>query len=381
VPTPPQQGRRRWLAGATGLGALAVAGGGAAAYLRSRDNAAYAAALAESRAPATAGEAAQRVLVRHGAMAANGHNAQPWRFALLDGAIEVRPDRTRRTPVVDPDDHHLHASLGCAVENMVQAAPALGLHATPSVAEEGHARLLLDRAAVIEGPLSAAIPRRQSTRTEYDGAPLPTSELRALEAAGRGDGVEVVLVTDDVRRETLLDLVVAGNASQMRDPAFVAELLAWVRFSPAEAVARRDGLFAGSSGNPAVPAPLGRLLFPHVFTLAAETDRHVRQMRSSAGLAIFVAERNAPTGWLQAGRCAQRFCLQATALGIRTAWMNQPVEVPGLRAALAAWIGAGPRRPNLVLRFGRGPELTPSLRRPVAEILVADGRSGRTRAA
>jgi hypothetical protein len=150
--------RRRLLTGAAGLGALAVARGGAAAYLRSRDNAAYAAALAESRAPATAAAAAQRALVRHGAMAANGHNAQPWRFALQDGAIEVRPDRARRTPVVDPDDHHLHASLGCAVENMVPAAPSLGLHA--------------------EGPLSAAIPRRQSSRTEYDGAALPNLVLR-----------------------------------------------------------------------------------------------------------------------------------------------------------------------------------------------------------
>jgi nitroreductase len=381
MPTPRTQGRRRWLTGAAGLGALAVTGGGAAAYLRSRDNAAYAAALADSRGPAAREESAQRALIRHGAMAANSHNTQPWRFALLVDALEIRPDPSRRTPAVDPDDHHLHASLGCALENMLQAASALGLRGEPRIGEDGHARLALERAAAAEGPLFQAIARRQSTRSEYDGAALPTAELRLLEAAGRGEGVEVLLITDRIGRETLLDLVVAGNASQMRDPAFVEELRAWVRFSPAQAVATRDGLFAGASGNPAVPAALGRVLFPHVFTLASETDRHVRQMRSSAGLAIFVAERNAPSGWLQAGRCAQRFCLQATALGIRTAWMNQPVEVPGLRAVLAAWLAVAPRRPNLILRFGRGPELTPSLRRPVADILRADGPSARTVAA
>ncbi|OYW08877.1 MAG: Tat pathway signal protein, partial [Rhodospirillales bacterium 12-71-4] len=172
--------------------------------------------------------------------------------------------------------------------------------------------------------------------------------------------------------ETLLDLVVAGNAAQLRDAAFVAELLGWIRFSHAEAVTTRDGLFTGASGNPVVPGALGRRLFRQVFTLEGETDRYVRQIRSSAGLAVFVADADRPEGWVRAGRCAQRFCLQATALGLRTAWVNQPVEVPGLRGALAAWLGVAPLRPNLILRFGRGPELPASLRRPVAAVLEAD---------
>ena len=73
-----------------------------------------------------------RELVRAGTLAANSHNTQPWRFSLADNAVAIHPDLTRRCPAVDPDDHHLFASLGCAVENIVQAAPVLSFDATPA---------------------------------------------------------------------------------------------------------------------------------------------------------------------------------------------------------------------------------------------------------
>jgi nitroreductase len=52
-----------------------------------------------------------RDLVRFAALAANSHNTQAWRFGLVRGAIEIRPDLNRRLVAVDPDNHHLYASL------------------------------------------------------------------------------------------------------------------------------------------------------------------------------------------------------------------------------------------------------------------------------
>lgn len=93
-------------------------------------------------------------------------------------------------------------------------------------------------------------------------------------------------------------------------------------------------------------------------------------MRSSAGIAIFAAEAPGPAQWVEVGRCYERFALQSAALGIRNALLNQPVEVPTLRPQFAAFLGAGKRRPDLVVRFGRGPKLPSSLRRPVQAVLV-----------
>ena len=58
-------------------------------------------------------------------------------------------------------------------------------------------------------------------------------------------------------------------------------------------------------------------------------------------------------------------------LGIRNAFLNQPVEVASVRPRLAQALGLGGRRPDLVVRFGRGPEMPRSLRRPVAAVLAS----------
>ena len=143
-----------------------------------------------------------------------------------------------------------------------------------------------------------------------------------------------------------------------------------MRFGYGDAVATRDGLFTGASGNPVSPALIGRVLFDLAFTVNGENDKYARQLRSSAGVAVFVAGQADKAHWVEVGRCCQRFALQATALGLRHAFLNQPVEVASLRDGLAALAGVPGRRPDLVVRFGYGADLPRSLRRPVGQVLA-----------
>ena len=71
----------------------------------------------------------------------------------------------------------------------------------------------------------------------------------------------------------------------------------------------------------------------------------------------------------QCTRAAFDFALQA-ALGIRHTFINQPVEVSVLRSQFANALWIGSQRPDLVVRFGRGPEMPRSLRRPVQAVLI-----------
>ena len=93
-------------------------------------------------------------------------------------------------------------------------------------------------------------------------------------------------------------------------------------------------------------------------------------MRSSAGIAVFVGEKADPEHRIKVGRSFQRFALQATVLGIRTAHVNQPIEVPSVRSAFARWLGMPDGRPDLIIRFGRAPAMPMSLRRPVIAVLA-----------
>lgn len=313
-----------------------------------------------------------RELVRYATLAPSSHNTQCWKFRIEADSISILPDAARRCPAVDPDDHHLFVSLGCAAENLIQAAHANGLMADAAFdAAAGNAlRLSLEPTRAVASSLFQAIPERQSTRAEYDGKPLTRQELELLEKAASGSGVRVILLTERAAMEKVLEYVVQGNTAQMNDRAFVEELKMWIRFSGAEAMRTGDGLYAASSGNPSLPTWLGKLLFDFFFTPKSENDKYAKHLRSSAGIAVFVAEDAGPARWIEVGRACERFALQSAALGIRNAFLNQPVEVPALRPQFAAFLGVGGRRPDLVVRFGRGPRLPPSLRRPVQAVLV-----------
>jgi hypothetical protein len=321
------------------------------------------------------GAALGRELVRLAILAPSSHNTQCWKFAL-DGnggnsGITILPDLARRCPAVDPDDHHVYVSLGCATENLIQAALAYGL--------QGHAqfdpasstiRVVLEPAAVHASPLFAAITQRQCTRGDYDGQAVSNDELAQLQRAGSSDTVRLLLQTDRPAMAQTLDYVLQANTAQMADPAFVKELKAWIRFNGADAVRWRDGLYSASSGNPNIPSWLGDMAFRWLLAPKAENDKYAQQVRSSAGIAVFVGQAADRPNWVEVGRCYERFALQATALGIRNAFLNQAVEVASLRPPFAAALGLSGQRPDLVVRFGRGPALPRSLRRPVEAVLV-----------
>jgi len=263
-------------------------------------------------------------------------------------------------------------SLGCAAENLVLAAKAFGFmgNAKFSPALDGVITVTLEQSRAEESPLFKAIPHRQCTRTDYDGKPLAPKELRLLEAAGTGNGVAIVLLTEHEAMEKILEYVVQGNTRQISNPAFISELESWIRFSDGEAIRTGDGLTARSTGSPPVPRWLGRLLFRTFFRVKPENDKYANQIRSSAGIAVFVSNTNDKAHWVEAGRCYERFALQATALGIRNAFVNQPVEESSLRPDFAKTLGLGDQRPDLVVRFGRGKEMPRSLRRPVESVLI-----------
>jgi hypothetical protein len=311
--------------------------------------------------------------VRYATLAPSGHNTQPWRFRIGDSRIDISPDLARRTPVVDPDDHHLFVSLGCAAENLALAAGARGrpgeLHFEP--ASGGSVVFAFSVGPEVDSSLAEAIPKRQSTRADYDGrAAVSAAELQMLATAAAVPGVDLILITDRPQIDRVRDLVVAGNSNQMADAAFVRELKSWLRFSPCEAITTGDGLFSASSGNPTLPAWLGPSLFDWVFKAGAENEKYARQLASSVGIAVFVAQREDREHWVLAGRACQRFALQATALGLKYAFINQPVEVARLRSELAGLIGLPGRRPDLVMRFGHGPTLPFSARRPLQAVVT-----------
>lgn len=311
-------------------------------------------------------------LVHYATLAANAHNTQPWLFSGDDKHIVVQADFSRSTPVVDPDNHHLYASLGCAIENLTLAAKAKGNSTDMNFVDDNNTAIRVDLSSgkTRDHPLFDAIVHRQCTRSIYDARKVSLTDLKTLENSARLPGSQVLLFTDRMLIDSISELILSASIAQINNPAFVKELKSWLRFSASSAIESGDGLFAACSGNPALPDWLGEPIFDLAFSAGSENKKSSQQLKSSSGLAVFVSDNNGPAQWVNAGRSYQRFALQATALGMKHAFLNQTVEVPKYRAELASLLKLGNKRPDFVVRFGYADRMPRSLRRPIHSVIV-----------
>lgn len=309
-------------------------------------------------------------LVRSAVLAANGHNTQPWKFAVSSSAVDIHPDPSRRLPVVDPEDRELWMSLGCALENLLISARAAGFEPEityPDAADWIHVGLK-------PGPkqssaLFDAIPLRQNTRSQYDGQPVSPSDLSQLQALGLEPGVALHWAASPDELEKVAEYVNLGDLAQYAEQAFVEELIHWLRFNRGEQLRSLDGLFSACSGNPEVPRWLGKW-FVSGTVPQQQADADVKKLRSSAGAVIITSDSDNRSAWVRTGQVYQRLALMMTSLNIKSALLNQPIEVPSLRGQFQSALGLESALPQLLVRYGYAEAMPRSIRRPLDQVLL-----------
>ncbi len=312
-------------------------------------------------------------VMRYATLAPSHRNAQPWMMHVLDGTLFIHPDFTRRVPCADADDESLFMGLGCAAENAGIAARALGLRGEVVFHPAGRGGLKVDLGAtqrIEPSALFHAIPKRHSAPGAYDERSPSTAELAPLKHCGADLGVDIVLVTDRPRIERLAALLEAAHRIRGADPSLRAELKAWTRFTEHEALQRRDGLFTRCSGAHPAARWLGPSLEDWLLCGPSSGARAAERARASGGFAVLIGAGREPRHWVQVGRACERLLLHATAMNMRAAVINEPIEVRATRLELAAELGSHSRLPGALIRFGYGAAGLPSLRRSLGQVML-----------
>lgn len=214
-----------------------------------------------------------------------------------------------------------------------------------------------------------AIPHRQNTRSLYDGRSAPLTEIKRMESVKADADVTMLIFTDAGHKEAIIEYIKAGDRRQFGDPAFVEELVSWIRFNKPEALHSLDGLYTRCTGNPNVPRWLGKQ-FLTAASAGQQAETSEKKARSSSGLLVIAAAQDDKRHWIETGRLYQRLALTLTASGLKVAFLNQPVEVPALRSQFQSHLGLGTALPQLLLRFGYADPLPHSLRRPLEEVMA-----------
>jgi hypothetical protein len=281
-------------------------------------------------------------LVAAGILASNPHNTQPWIFRVSDTEIEVLADTSRHLGSFDPYLREMHIGLGCAVENMVLAAPANGfaveVEAAPgaltAIARGGLVRaatLRLSRADTGTDPLYETIPLRHTNRYAYDRSRgFPEELLRGFAAMPAAENVVISLFTEGEEYEALGKAIIDATEEIVADHEMIEDSHAWFRDGPDEMARERSGLALDTAGLspallaaakflPALPAEQS-----HAAWAGQTRDSHV-PTAALLGL-VSVRDRYDRPQALATGRLWQRLHLSASAAGIAMHPLNQPVE-------------------------------------------------------
>ena len=237
-------------------------------------------------------------LVRAAVLAANAHNAQPWQFRVSDNRIDVFADTTRNLGTMDPLFRELDVSLGCAIENIVVAAPANGKAATvtllPDLADQTHvARIDLHAVEASVSPLFTAIPARHTDRNGYDETrPVGAAELDRLSRLVDTTNTELVWLSTTAEKDAFGALTIRATEAIIADPEQVADDAAWYRTDWHEIQARRTASRLTRPGSRDSSGPFRR-------SCRSLPPRTTRAGLRALGTARFPPPRlSAPSSWV-----------------------------------------------------------------------------------
>ncbi len=338
-------------------------------------------------------------LVRAAILAASPHNTQPWLFKTSNSSIELYIDTQRNVGALDPYLREEHIGMGCALENLLLAAPANGYAATATLlpgqlgpipaqpTPQLLARVDLAPGSRKESELYNAIPRRHTNRGPYDpNKPLPQDFLEALShLPGDDSDVKLFLFTAEADRKKIVAVSSAANTEIYSDPDVERGSEKWVRLQWNSVQKFRDGLTIDAFGLLPIETAITKTVPESmVYWLASHSEKNgYSNLMLTAPLIGFIAvrDRYEREQCLRAGRLWQRLHLFATARGLAARPCNEAVEMvdhehalgkPAARAALLNEItGDLTWQPTFVFYMGY-PTLQAhaSPRRPAEAVLI-----------
>ena len=298
------------------------------------------------------------------------HNTQPWLWRLGDNSVHLYSNPSLQLPSTDPDSRDLMISCGIALNHCIVAFAALGwltkAHRFPNPADSSHlAAIELEPypASEVDVALAAAIPQRRTDRRDYSSRPVSVADISLMGARAARAGV----MLRKVESLTNLSELVAEAAYRHADSyEYLAELSMW------------SGRYASEAGVPARSAP--RLDHTTVIPRRAFAGPALTESPATAPIhddAVVLAlgtRDDDDVARLRAGEATSLVLLTATALGLASCPITEPLEISEIRDEVRADVFGTSGYPQMLLRIGWAPTEAEALpatpRRPLSDVVT-----------
>lgn len=308
------------------------------------------------------------------ARAPSVHNVQPWQWRVGADRLHLHVDPARRLVHTDPDGRETLISCGAALHHCVIALAALGWQSRvrrfPDPDDPlclGTIELRRQPAAEVDITLAAAIPRRRTDRRHFSNWPVGHGDISLLGVRAARMGIVMRRLEPSVDLRAALAQAVWQHAT---DPDYLNELTVWT------------GRYASSAGVPARNTPESDPASPvpaRIFAGAALAQPpDVPPEQDSGALVALGTARDDDLARLRAGEATSLLLLTATAQGLASCPVTEPLEIPETRAGIRADAFDDGSYPQMLLRIGWAPVNADPLpappRRPLEEqVLHLDG--------
>jgi nitroreductase len=304
------------------------------------------------------------------------HNSQPWRWRVGAQSLHLYSDPDRHLPNADPDNRELLLSCGASLHHAVVALAAMGWQAKvqrlPDPLQPTHlAAIEVSRhpASEVDITLAAAIPKRRTDRRHYAWWPVPAADIALIATRAAGAGVMLRRVESLPKLQKIVAQAVWQHAT---DHDYLTELTAW------------SGRYASQSGVPArnIPKSDPTSPIPGRLFAGAALDQPPETAAADDGAVVLAlgTEDDTSLARLRAGEATSLVLLTATALGLSSCPVTEPLEIAETREAVRTDVLGESGYPQMLLRVGWAPvnadPLPSTPRRPLADVAAwLDGSS------
>jgi hypothetical protein len=253
--------------------------------------------------------------------------------------------------VADPENRDLLLSCGASLNHCVVGLAALGwqakIHRFPDPGDLQHlATIELSRHEVsdVDVSLAAAIPRRRTDRRHYSSWPVPHGDVALMGARAARAGVTMRRVEAISELERLTTQAARRHAD---DYEYLAELAMWSGRHGSKA-----GVPARNAPRPDPTAPLPGRVFAG--PTLGQTSRAPTDDDNPVVLALGTSDDD-ELAHLRAGEATSVVLLSATAMGLATCPMTEPLEIAQTRELARDSIFPSGGFPQMLLRIGWAP--------------------------
>lgn len=298
------------------------------------------------------------------------HNSQPWQWRVGDQSLHLYANPQLRLPHTDPQARDFIMSCGASLNHCQIALAALGWQSKvqhfPNPDDADHlAALTLHEypATEMDVSLAAAIPRRRTDRRHYSSWPVPHRDIAMMGARAARAGVMLRRVDAIAKLTRLISEAASRHAA---DYDYLTELTTW------------SGRYASTAGVPARSTPepdFDAALPARTFAGAvlAQTPDGAGADDSAVVVVLGTVDDDR-LAWLRAGEATSLVSLTATAAGLATCPITEPLEIADLRAEVAKDVFGTDGYPQMMLRIGWAPinadPLSATPRRPLSEVVT-----------